>query len=353
MKLAILNDTHCGVRNSSDIFLDNAEKFYSDVFFNYMVEHNIRHIVHLGDYYDNRKFINFRALNRNRNHFLKPLREHGITMDIICGNHDTYYKNTNDLNSLKELLGHYMNEVHIVHKPTVMDYDGLQMALLPWICAENEKESLEFVANCKADILGGHLELTGFEMMRGLENKHGMSPALFKRFEMVLSGHFHVKSQQDNITYLGSQMEFFWSDAHDKKYFHILDTETRTLTPVRNPHTLFHRIRYDDSNYDYLDYDVKQLEGKFVKIVVENKENQFTFDRFVDRIQSVKIHELKIQEKFSEFIGENIEDENISLEDTSSLMNSYVDTVETELDKDRIKKDMNNLMIEAQSLEIA
>lgn len=353
MKLAILNDTHLGIRNSSDVFLDNAEKFYSDVFFPYLLEHNIKHIVHLGDYYDNRKFINFRALNRNRNHFLKPLRDHGITMDIICGNHDTYYKNTNELNSLKELLGHYMNEVHIVHKPTVMDYDGLKMALLPWICSENEKESLEFIGNCKADILGGHLELTGFEMMRGLENKHGMSPDLFKRFEMVLSGHFHCRSQRDNITYLGSQLEFFWSDAHDNKYFHILDTDTRDLTPVRNPHTLFHRIYYNDSKHDYLDNDVSHLEGKFVKIVVENKENQFTFDRFVDRIQNIKIHELKIQETFSEFIGSNIEDESISLEDTSSLMNSYVDTVDTELDKDRIKTDMNNLMNEAQSLEIA
>ena len=353
MKLAILNDTHLGIRNSSDVFLDNAEKFYSNVLFPYLLEHNIKHIVHLGDYYDNRKFINFRALNRNRNHFLKPLRDHGITMDIICGNHDTYYKNTNELNSLKELLGHYMNEVHIVHKPTVMDYDGLKMALLPWICSENEKESLEFIGNCKADILGGHLELTGFEMMRGLENKHGMNPDLFKRFEMVLSGHFHCRSQQGNITYLGSQLEFFWSDAHDNKYFHILDTDTRDLTPVRNPHTLFHRIYYDDSKHDYLDNDVSHLEGKFVKIVVENKENQFTFDRFVDRIQNIKIHELKIQETFSEFIGSNIEDESISLEDTSSLMNSYVDTVDTELDKDRIKTDMNNLMNEAQSLEIA
>ena len=116
-KIAILNDTHTGIRNSSDVFLNNAEKFYTDVFFPYLMENGIRHIVHLGDYFDNRKHINFRALNRNRGHFLSVLREHGITMDIICGNHDTFYKDTNDLNSLKELLGHYMNEVNIIHKP--------------------------------------------------------------------------------------------------------------------------------------------------------------------------------------------------------------------------------------------
>jgi DNA repair exonuclease SbcCD nuclease subunit len=353
MKIAILNDTHCGIRNSSDVFLDYAEQFYSDVFFPYCVEHNIRHIVHLGDYYDNRKFINFRALNRNRNHFLKPLRDLGITMDIICGNHDTYYKNTNDLNSLKELLGHYMNEVHIVHKPTVMDYDGLKMALIPWICPENEKETLEFIKGCDAPIVGGHFELTGFEMAKGIENKHGMDAALFNRFEMVLSGHFHTKSSKDNIHYLGSQMEFFWNDAHDKKYFHILDTETRELTAINNPLTLFNRIYYNDVETDYLNYSTEQLDNKFVKIVVINKQNQFTFDRFVDRIQSRKIHELKIQENFSEFVGENVEDENISLEDTGTLLNSYIDNVETELDKDRIKQEMHDLMIEAQTLEIA
>ena len=353
MKIAILNDTHCGIRNSSDVFLDNAEKFYTDVFFPYLLEHNIKHIVHLGDYYDNRKFINFRALNRNRHHFLKPLRDHGITMDIICGNHDTYYKNTNDLNSLKELLGHYMNEVNIVHKPTVMDYDGMKMALLPWLSPANEAESLSFVENCKADILGGHLELKGFELFKGMDSPHGMDASMFNKFEMVLSGHFHTKSHKDNVHYLGSQMEFFWNDAHDKKYFHILDTDTRELTPVLNPHTLFHRIRYDDSNRDYMDYDLSQLDNKFVKIVVINKTNQFTFDRFVDRIQNRKIHELKIAENFSEFIGSSVEDEGISLEDTTTLLNTYVDNVDTDLDKDLIKNKMHELMIEAQSLEIA
>ena len=173
------------------------------------------------------------------------------------------------------------------------------------------------------------------------------------KFEIVLSGHFHTKSHKDNVHYLGSQMEFFWNDAHDKKYFHILDTDTRELTPVLNPHTLFHRIRYDDSNRDYMDYDLSQLDNKFVKIVVINKTNQFTFDRFVDRIQNKKIHELKIAENFSEFIGSSVEDEGISLEDTTTLLNTYVDNVDTDLDKDLIKNKMHELMIEAQSLEIA
>jgi hypothetical protein len=353
MKIAILNDTHCGIRNSSDVFIENAEKFYTEVFFPYLLENNIKHILHLGDYYDNRKFINFKALNRNRKVFLAKLREYGITMDVTLGNHDTYYKNTNDLNSLKELLGHYMNEVHIITEPSVLEYGELKIGVVPWINPENEKESLRFIENCDAPILGGHFEISGFEVSRGIEHHGGMNPSIFNRFEMVLSGHFHAKSHKGNITYLGSQMEFYWSDAHDPKFFHVLDTTTREIEAIQNPHTLFHRIRYDDSKQDYMEYDLTQVENKFVKIVVINKSDVFTFDRFLDRIQNRKIHELKIQENFSEFVGENVDDENISLEDTTSLVNSYIDGVDTDLNKDRIKNEVYDLYVEAQSIEIA
>src|SRR5210317_1547661 len=152
MRIAILNDTHCGIRNSSDIFIDYQERFYTEVFFPYLKENHIKHIIHLGDYYEHRRFINFKALNSNRKVFLERLRSDGITMDIIPGNHDTYYKNTNELNSLKELLGHYMNEVNIVQQAKVLDYDGLKFALVPWICQDNEEEINEFLINCKADV---------------------------------------------------------------------------------------------------------------------------------------------------------------------------------------------------------
>lgn len=353
MKFIILNDTHAGIRNSSDIFLDNAEKFYSELLFPYMVENNIKHIVHLGDFYDNRKFINFRALHRVRKMFLGRLRELGITMDIIPGNHDTYYKNTNELNSLKELLGHYMNEVTIIHEPRVMDYDGMQMALIPWICADNEEQTFKFLKNCTAPIVGGHFELNGFDMAKGLQSTHGLDPSIFSRFEMVLSGHYHTKSTKGNVHYLGSQLEFFWNDAHDNKYFHVMDTETRELEAIHNPHTLFERIYYDDTKHDYLHYPIDNIEGKFVKVVVINKSDTFTFDRFIDRIQSRKIHELKIAENFAEFTGSNVDDEGVSLEDTSTLLNSYIDAVDTDLDKDRIKHQVHELMLEAQTFEIA
>ena len=352
MKVAILNDTHCGIRNSSDVFIDNADTFYHDVFFPYMLENNITKILHLGDVFDNRKFINFKALHRFRKSFLAKLREYHIHMDVICGNHDVFYKNTNELNSLKELLGHYMNEVRIVHQPTEVLYGDVKFGLVPWIAPDNEQHALEFLKTTTATHIGGHFELNGFEVMKGVEMSHGMDTEIFDRFDAVYSGHFHTKSSKRNIHYLGSQMEFFWNDAHDPKFFHIFDTETKQVTAVRNPNTLFQRIYYDDSKQDYLQYDVSIVDGKFVKVVVVNKTDLFTFDRFIERIQNRKIHELKIAENFTEFAGDNVEDQNILLEDTTTLLNSYVDAVDTELDKDRIKNQMAALMVEAQTAEV-
>ena len=353
MKVAVLNDTHCGIRNSSQIFLDNASEFYSEVFFPHCEQENVKQIIHLGDYYDNRKVVNIKALNHNRKHFLNEMRKRGMTMDIIPGNHDTYFKNTNDMNSLKELLGHFMNEINIIMEPTVMEYGSLKMAMLPWICQDNYEKSLDFITNCKADWLGAHLELNGFEMMRGVKNTHGMSRDLFKKFELVLTGHYHCQSREDNIWYLGSQMEFFWSDAHDPKFFSIIDTERRSVQRIRNPYTLFEKIVYNDKETDYNNFRFENLNKKFVRVVVVERTDTFAFDQFIDRIQAQDIHDLKISENFNEFIGANVNDEGLKVDDTPQLMDDYVDGVETDLDKDKIKLMMRDLMTQAQALEIA
>jgi DNA repair exonuclease SbcCD nuclease subunit len=354
LKIAVLNDTHTGIRNSSDIFINYQEKFYRDVFFPYLLENNIKKIIHLGDYYEHRKFINFKALHSNRKVFLEKLREYGIHMDIIPGNHDVYYKNTNQLNSLKELLGHYMNEVNIIMKPTVVEYDNTNIGLIPWIAPDVEKESHEFLKNANATIIGGHFELAGFDMYRGMPCHDGMSSESLERFDLVMSGHFHTKSQQGNIHYLGSQMEFFWNDAGDKKYFHVLDTETKELTAVQNTHTLFEKFVYNDKiDADYLSMDMSGFKDKFVKVFVANKGDLYKFDLFIEKLQNAGPHELKIAENINEFIGANVADSDVNIEDTETLLHSYIDAVETDLDKDRIKAQVQGLMLEAQTLDIA
>ena len=179
-----------------------------------------------------------------------------------------------------------------------------------------------------------------------------MNADIFSRFESVLTGHFHTKSSQGNVHYLGNQMEFTWSDCDDPKYFHILDTETREVTPVRNPITMFKKVIYDDTKTDYNKVDVSEFENKFIKLIVVSKSDLYMFDRFVDRLQSIETHELKIAETFEEYLGDSVEDDKVSLEDTGVLLDTYVDAVDTELDKDHIKVELRKLYTEAQNLEI-
>ena len=349
-KIAILNDTHIGIRNGSDIFLDNAEKFFSEVFFPYCVENNIKRILHLGDYFDHRKYINIKVLNRNNEFFISKLYEYDMTMDIIPGNHCVYFKNTNRLNSLEEVLGRY-DRINIHMNPTDVDIDGVSIGMLPWISSDNYDECMEFIQKSKSSIIASHLELNGFKMMKGgMIASHGMDPRLFSRYEMVLSGHYHTKSESGNVEYLGTQYELTWSDAGDPKHFHTLDTSTRELEKVSNPHSLFRRICYNDSRI-IPKIRREEIEGTFVKVVVHKKKDLTKFDDFIDRISSFDPFDVKILENFDDYLGDNVGDDKISTVDTPSLLNTYVDSMETDLDKDRLKKILSELYIDTKDIE--
>ena len=90
-----------------------------------------------------------------------------------------------------------------------------------------------------------------------------------------------------------------------------------------------------------------------MKVVVVNKTDPFTFDRFIDNIQNQDIYELKIAENFNEFIGANVDDEDMNFEDTAEIVDTYIEAVDTDLDKDKLKVQMRELMTEAQALEIS
>lgn len=355
-KIAVITDTHAGVKNGSDIFLDYAERFYDEIFFPYCQENKISKILHLGDYYDHRRIANIKVLYRNRQMFLKRLEEFDMTMDIIPGNHDVAYKNTNDLCSLVETLQHYSDRVNLHMNPTVLDYDGLRIALIPWINVENHDEIMSFIEKADAPFLGGHLELAGFEMMRGIiSSSSAMSAKTFSRFEVVMSGHYHTRSSRDNIHYLGTPFELTWSDCEDPKYFHVIDTNTRDLIPIKNPITIYNRLTYDDlkSGSDIQEelakYDFSSVSNSFIKVIVRNKKNPYLFDKYLGMIMDQNPFDLKVVENFEEYLSENVENSDIEATDTMSLLNTYIDGVETELDKNRIKNRLHELYIEAQN----
>ena len=348
MKIALLTDTHFGARNDNPNYSNYFYKFYDDIFFPYLEAHNIKDIIHLGDVLDRRKFVNFKTLNDFNNKFVNRIRDYNV--DIIIGNHDTYYKNTNEINSPQEL----MDWGNIYADPIVIERGGMRMLILPWVTPENIERTTMMLEQESADIVLGHLEIQGFQMNNGHVSNTGLDKKLFRRFETVLTGHFHKKSDDGQIFYLGSPYEFVWTDYNCQKGFHILDTETREIEHIKNPYTIHEKVYYNDEANDYKEFNYSNYDSKYVKLIVEKKKDYYLFDKFVDGFyKNVKVHDLKIIEDYSDLDASTVADDIAERSsDTPTLLDNYVDELETDLDKDRLKKLMRSLYTEAGDLEI-
>jgi DNA repair exonuclease SbcCD nuclease subunit len=205
--------------------------------------------------------------------------------------------------------------------------------------------------NTEADICMGHLEIAGFSMYRGMDSHEGFDKGIFKKFDLVFSGHYHHKSDDGHIYYLGNPYELTWQDSNDPRGFHLFDTETRQLSFVQNPNTMFARIEYDDKEQEPVDLASLDLSDKFVKLVVVNKTDYYKFDKFVQTLYNKGCAEIKIIEDLSEFSEGEVSSE-INLEDTLDVLSHYIDSVQTDSDKEKIKTFMRTLYTEAVNVEV-
>lgn len=350
MKVAIITDQHFGARNDSVAFLDYFEKFYDNIFFPVLAEHNVDTVLILGDTFDRRKFVNFYALQRAKTMFFDRLANNNITVHMLAGNHDTYFKNTNDVNSPDLLLKEYHN-IDVIDSPQTITVDETDICMMPWICPDNYDESINEMKTTKAEICMGHFEIAGFAMYRGMESHDGLSKEIFDKFDLVFSGHYHHKSDDGHIYYLGNPYELTWQDHNDPRGFHLFDLESRNLEFIRNPFSMFARLEYDDEGKEPIDLDALDLKETFLKVVVVNKTDFYKFDKFVQKLYNKGCHDIKIVEDMSEFQDGTI-DEEINLEDTLSVLSNYVESVETDVDKEKIKTFMRTLYTEAVNLEV-
>ena len=347
MKIGLITDTHFGGRNDSGSFDNFFKKFYEEVFFPELKKREIKNIFHLGDCFDRRKYINFDSLRSCREYFFNKTLEESIVVDMIVGNHDTYYKNTNNVNSPELLLQDFLN-VTVYKKPDTITIGSRDILMLPWICTDNYEESIKHIEETSAKVCFGHLELEGFQMWKGQENKEGFDPKLFRNFDLVCSGHFHHRHTKGNITYLGNPYEMFWNDFEDQRGFHIFDTETLELEFIKNPFTMFEKVYYDDTQTTP---NVDNYKDKVVKLIVVNKNDHTAYDKFLDKLYKVNPIEVKIVEDFSEFESDLLDDEDVDITDTLTLVSQYVDALETDVDKERLKTLMKTLYVESQDYE--
>jgi len=318
MKILLITDQHFGVRNDNQFFVKLYEQFYTNVVIPTIDKEGITQVIALGDTFDKRKSINFASLDAAKEMWFQPLADRGVQMTMLCGNHDIYYKNTLRINAPSLLLGEY-NNIDIIDTPTAKTFGSRRFLLLPWICEENKEVTKKKIKNSKASVVMGHLELNGFEVIPGLTMDHGEDPDQYNKFDLVCSGHYHMKSRKGNVQYLGNPYQLFWNDYASKRGAHILNTEDLSLTFVENPYNTFNKVYYSD---DMPVTDFSPLEGTYVKLVVDQKEDQVKFDKVVRCLQDVNLADLKIIEDISQEIGDV--DDNIEVEDTLSILESCV-----------------------------
>ena len=342
MKIALITDQHLDGRKGSLPFWNYFQKFYDDIFFPTLEKEGVRTIVDLGDTFDNRKSMDFNTFNRVNENYFKRLKDYKVHM--ILGNHCTYYKNTNRINSPELLLEQYKN-INIYASPEEITLGSKKFLMMPWINKENKEECLELIANSKADIMCGHLECDGFEVTPGMKFDGGFKVSDFKNFKRVWSGHFHHKSKHGNVQYLGNPYQMFWNDYKDTRGFHIYDTESDKLKFIKNPYEIFDKIFYDDASVDYNKQDVSDYKDKFIKLIVEEKRDYQMFETLVDRLYNVGVHDVKIVETLVD--AEDIDDVELNVKDTLTLLSEYIDEIELAVDKTELKKLMQSLYIES------
>ena len=352
MKVGIITDTHFGGKNDNLQFADFQRRFYEESFFPILRGENVSTIIHLGDVFDRRKYTNFQSLSLAKEMFFEPARDFKIHM--LVGNHDCYFKNSNHINSISLTCNEYDNITVYQDIPELIDIAGHYIFLIPWISAGHHPAALNMIQKAKADIVMGHLEINGSEMVPGLYCDHGLDRELFKRYERVFSGHYHTQQDDGHIRYLGAPYEITWNDYNTAKGFHIYDTSTRDFEFYQNPHRMFKKIFYDDSQTDVLNMDLTEYANTYVKIFVVNKTDFYTFDKFVDKCyKEGDFYELKIVEDFSDLDPNSIADEALEeVEDTLTLLEKYVDEIDSQsLDKKKLNRLLKMLYIESQEIE--
>jgi len=356
MKIALVTDSHFGARNDNLVFNEYFFDFWENHFFPYLLKNNIKQVIHLGDILDRRKFGNYNTLFSFRTRFLDFFEKNKIKIDIIIGNHDTYYKRTNTVNSVSEIAQGRYKYINVFPSPKVVKHDKLKILYLPWINSDNNAESTKMIESKPADVIMGHLELNGFEMYAGHTMDKGGDSSIYSDYETVMTGHYHHKSTRGNIHYLGSTYEITWHDFGDDRGFHIFDTNTKELEYVKNPLKMFHKVYYDDSSVSKPDdifdkYDFEKYRNRYVKVIVESKNNSALFQRFVDRLHEFNPYDLSVIDSF-EMGGSNLSSVG-QVEDTLTLLSNYIESMVDMNDKEKrqLKNLMNSLHSEALEME--
>ena len=344
-KIAFLGDTHFGARGDNQILRDSIIDYFDNQFFPYLIENNIKIVIQLGDLFDKRKSTNHETLYLTRKHFLERFDELGIQLLVLIGNHDIYYRESNQISCVQEFLRGYNNITPIIGNEQFKQGETT-FDLIPWINDENYDDTMDFIDKSSSDYCIGHFEFAGFKFSKdGIVAEKGLSRKLFSKYKHVYSGHYHTRSSQGNITYTGTPYELTWADYDDPKGFMVFNLDTGDVEFIENTFTLHNRLVYDDSDNDYKDLKLESfshLKNCIVEVHVNAKKTKKYFDKFMKFIYDVNPATVEVvdnTQKIKYDVSNN--DSTVSHMDTQQRLDSGIEIVHQSnvmINKDKLSR---------------
>lgn len=348
MKIAIVGDTHIGARGGNQ----HVRKFISK-WFGYALEdmksRGVETYVQVGDAVDIRSSLNAHDYAFIVDELIPLHKKHDINGVYIDGNHDLAYKESSSISWVSMIERLSLGMITRVDSPCDFDFGGFTAAMLPWINQENLEDSLKLLESSSSDICFGHLELGGFDMYRGStceESRFNLNVGHFKNFERVLSGHFHLMSEEGNIKYVGTPYPLTWQDYLDaeegKRGYHIYDTVTKELEFIPNPEefkTFFKVLSYDwkelsvDNTLQLQYKSVEELsttiglEGKVVKIMVLDRGNQKHYESFMSAVRQCKTIDVTVIDNTENFVGGDLGSSDAILNSAQEELSAQTDVI--------------------------
>lgn len=310
----LVTDTHLGLYQDNDKWLDIVLQFFKDIV-SYCHKNHIREVIHLGDFFNNRKSLNTKT--QNTAHRIGKVL--GAIPDlktyIIVGNHDCYYKNQIHPTTL-ELFKKYPH-IEIVDKATVLD----NILLLPW------GVPIEYPDNSVHPLFCfGHFAINGFHMNDSYVCKKGMEASNFENFKQVLSGHFHTPSSKGNITYLGAPYGQTFHDADSKRGFYEWKGDANSSNLVFIEYTKapkFKKIRSYNLEFDVgEDFLREQIEGNIIRIVFDKDYGTIKNQELVDIVMGANPFACSID--FAKIEGTDVEEDAEKIENREQMITSYI-----------------------------
>lgn len=294
-------------------------------------------IIFMGDIFDNRKAPHTTVVDfmvETIDEFLSMYKEYHIYM--IIGNHDTYWKNTNKVHSLRHFdRCFHRDRIHIIEEPL----ESNNMLFIPWICEDNMDSIMETVKNSKMEYCLGHLEFSGFKQTKdGKVLSHGMSFEPFNHFKMILSGHFHHSSKKGNVLYTGSLQQHNKDEKNDYKKIFYLNPHTHEIDEIEHGINIMIDLEVG------LDFIPVGCKDKRVFLKVLEGVNDVMLENFKEQIRQYEPISITVYEN-KNIIKEDI-DVSVTLEnvkDTMNIISDYVSNIkDINIDNNILMKKINN-----------